>query len=42
MTALTDLTLSEARDGLNRRDFSARELTQSYLDAIAAARVLNA
>ncbi len=32
---LTDLTLAEARDGLRRKNFSARELTQAHLDAIA-------
>ena len=35
---LTTLTLVEARDKLRNRDFSALELTQSYLDR---ARVLN-
>ena len=33
---LTDLTLVQARDGLRRRDFSAVELTEAFLDAIAA------
>src|SRR5690606_25829137 len=41
MTDLTYLTLAQARDGLRRKDFTARELVQSYLDAMAAARVLN-
>ena len=36
MSALTDLTLAAARDGLRRRDFSARELTAAHLDAIEA------
>ena len=31
---LTDLTLAQARAGLRARDFSARELTQSFLSAI--------
>ncbi len=31
---LTDLTLSEALDGLDRRRFSAVELTQAHLDAV--------
>ena len=31
----TDLTLAQARAALDRRAFSARELTQAYLDAIA-------
>ncbi len=42
MTGLTDLSLSEARTGLLRRDFSARELTQAYIDRMAATRDLNA
>jgi len=33
---LTDLTLAAARDGLRRRDFSARELTDAYLGAVEA------
>ncbi len=33
---LTDLSLVEARDGLRRRDFSAVELTEAHLDAVAA------
>lgn len=32
---LTDLTIAEARDGLRRKDFSARELTEAHLAAIA-------
>lgn len=42
MTSLTSLTISAARDGLKKKAFSARELTDAYLDAIAKARVLNA
>lgn len=43
MTELTNLTLSEARDGLKRKDFKAKELAQAHLDAIAAANpALNA
>lgn len=42
MAALTQLTLADARDGLKRKDFSARELTQAHLDGMAAARRLNA
>lgn len=34
MTDLTELTLSEARDGLTRKDFSAVELAQAFLDSI--------
>ncbi len=40
-TDLTSLTLSDARDGLRNKDFSARELTESYLSAMAAAKELN-
>ena len=39
---LTDLTLTQARDGLKRKDFTARELTDAYISAAAAARPLNA
>ncbi|MCC7271224.1 MAG: Asp-tRNA(Asn)/Glu-tRNA(Gln) amidotransferase subunit GatA [Alphaproteobacteria bacterium] len=42
MAALTELTLAEARDGLSRRDFSARELAAAHVAAIAGARALNA
>ena len=42
MSDFLDLTLADARDGLCRRDFTARELTGAYLDAMTAARVLNA
>ncbi|WP_349367647.1 Asp-tRNA(Asn)/Glu-tRNA(Gln) amidotransferase subunit GatA [Salinarimonas sp.] len=42
MTDLTDLTLAEARDGLAKKTFSARELTQAHLDAMEKARALNA
>ena len=34
--SLTDLTLVAAQEGLRRKDFSARELTQAHLDAIDA------
>jgi aspartyl-tRNA(Asn)/glutamyl-tRNA(Gln) amidotransferase subunit A len=42
LTDLTRLTLAEARSGLQRRDFSAREIAEAHLEAIAAARALNA
>ena len=42
MTELTALTLAEARDGLEAGDFSARELTQSYVTAMETATELNA
>jgi aspartyl-tRNA(Asn)/glutamyl-tRNA(Gln) amidotransferase subunit A len=42
MSELTGLTLKGALDGLRARRFSAVELAQAHLDAIAAARSLNA
>jgi aspartyl-tRNA(Asn)/glutamyl-tRNA(Gln) amidotransferase subunit A len=42
MTELTGLTLAAARDGLKRRAFSARELTQAHVEAMEAARSMNA
>ncbi|MGE4251803.1 MAG: Asp-tRNA(Asn)/Glu-tRNA(Gln) amidotransferase subunit GatA [Parvibaculaceae bacterium] len=42
MTSLTSLTISAARDGLKKKSFSARELTDAYLAAMAKARILNA
>ncbi|WP_332118356.1 Asp-tRNA(Asn)/Glu-tRNA(Gln) amidotransferase subunit GatA [Azorhizobium caulinodans] len=42
MTALNQLTLTEAREGLATGEFTAVELTQSYLDAMVEARTLNA
>ena len=42
MTELTALTLAEARDGLARRSFSAREVAEAHIAAIEAARGLNA
>ena len=41
-SALTALSLAEARDALARKEFSARELTASYIAAVEAARPLNA
>lgn len=41
MTALTDLTLAEARDGMEAGTFSAVELTEAYIAAVAAVRPLN-
>ena len=40
--ALLALSLAEARDGLARKLFSARELTTAYNDAVAEAEPLNA
>ncbi|MFG1462884.1 Asp-tRNA(Asn)/Glu-tRNA(Gln) amidotransferase subunit GatA [Xanthobacter sp. DSM 24535] len=42
MTALNQLTITEAREKLALREFTAVELTQSYLDAMEKARGLNA
>jgi len=42
MSALTALSLAQARAGLAARDFSATELVQAHLDAIEAAHALNA
>ncbi|MBU6165405.1 MAG: Asp-tRNA(Asn)/Glu-tRNA(Gln) amidotransferase subunit GatA [Alphaproteobacteria bacterium] len=42
MTSLTDLTLAEMKAGLAARMFSAVELAQAHLDAMAANRHLNA
>src|SRR3954451_5458191 len=42
MTDLTSLTLAEARDGLAKKTFTSLELTDAHLDAIEAARALNA
>ena len=42
MTVLTDLTIAGMKAGLAKRDFSAVELADAHLDAMAAARALNA
>jgi aspartyl-tRNA(Asn)/glutamyl-tRNA(Gln) amidotransferase subunit A len=42
MTSLTDLTLGAMRAGLASRAFSARELVAAHVEAVAAARALNA
>ena len=41
-TALTDLTIAEARDGLRDKAFSAAELVDAHLKAMEGARGLNA
>ena len=41
MTELTSLTLSEAREGLANKSFSALQLTDAYLKAMAGGRGLN-
>ncbi len=42
MTALNRLTLTQAREGLAKGEFTSVELTQSYVDAMEQARGLNA
>src|SRR5262245_7253452 len=42
MTSLTSLTISAAREGLKKKSFSAREITEAYLSAMEKARLLNA
>jgi aspartyl-tRNA(Asn)/glutamyl-tRNA(Gln) amidotransferase subunit A len=42
MAAFTDLTLKAAIDGLSKGDFTAEELTRAHVEAIEAARPLNA
>lgn len=39
---LTTLSLSEARDGLNRKEFTSTEITQAFLDRIPNLKHLNA
>jgi aspartyl-tRNA(Asn)/glutamyl-tRNA(Gln) amidotransferase subunit A len=42
MSALTDLTMAEAREGLRKRSFSATELAAAHVKAVEAVRPLNA
>nr|WP_319388848.1 Asp-tRNA(Asn)/Glu-tRNA(Gln) amidotransferase subunit GatA [uncultured Cohaesibacter sp.] len=42
MTDLTSLTIAEAREGLAKKEFTATELTASYIKAIDGADQLNA
>ncbi len=42
MTALTQLTIAEARAGLAAREFSARELAEAHVKAVEEIRPLNA
>ena len=42
MTALNQLTLTQAREGLAQGEFTAVELTESYLSAMEQGRDLNA
>ncbi len=42
MAGLTSLTIAAARDGLVQGDFTAEELTLAHIEAMQAARSLNA
>ncbi len=42
MTSLTEITIAEARDLLDKREVAARELTEAHIAAVEAARPLNA
>jgi len=42
MSDLTDLTLKDALEGLRDRRYSSEEITRAHLEAVAAARPLNA
>src|SRR5574344_530849 len=42
MTKLTDLTITEALEGLSAKKFSAAELTEAHIAAMEKARGLNA
>src|ERR1700761_7579053 len=42
MTMSTSMTLAEARDGLAKKEFTSLELTNAHIEAMVAARVLNA
>ena len=42
MTALTDLTLKAALDGLAAKSFTSVELTKAHIEAVETARALNA
>jgi aspartyl-tRNA(Asn)/glutamyl-tRNA(Gln) amidotransferase subunit A len=42
MTALTDLTIADARAALRKKEISARDLAEAHIAAVSAARPLNA
>ncbi|NKB20609.1 MAG: Asp-tRNA(Asn)/Glu-tRNA(Gln) amidotransferase subunit GatA [Alphaproteobacteria bacterium] len=42
MAALTDLTIAEAQAGLEKGEFSSKEITKAHISAIEEARELNA
>src|SRR5512135_1561081 len=42
MTTLPELSISDARDKLKTKEISARELTASHVEAMSAAKSLNA
>ncbi len=41
MSDLTSLTIADAREGLRKKSFSARELTEAHIKAVEKARALN-
>ena len=42
MSELTKLTIAETREGLQKKDFTAVELTQAYIERMDAGRKYNA
>ncbi|MDX1581742.1 MAG: amidase, partial [Alphaproteobacteria bacterium] len=42
MTKLIDMTLAQTLDGMEKKEFTSRELTESYLDAMDHGEALNA
>ena len=42
MSELTSLSLAESLRSLRKREFSAKELTEAHIAAVAGARALNA
>lgn len=42
MSNLTDLGVAAIRDGVRSGDFSARDVADAFIDAVAAAKPLNA
>src|SRR5262245_24445829 len=42
MTDLTSLTLTQAREALRKKEFSATELAEAHIAAVERARALNA
>lgn len=42
MSDLTKLTITEARDGLKKKEFTSVELTEAYIKKMEEGRALNA